>query len=154
MGKSFCIAAAVRRLAGVLAVALVAMPVAGQTKLPVYLDISVSDDDPVGRQVVFELKEAIRGSQGFRLVEDKTQWPYLKVIIVTAKTTATGSALSYSFLYDSKAMPLNGALITAVVQTCGPSTVVNCARAALSRIDGASEQLNMERPEFRRTLIK
>lgn len=126
-----------------------------QGKVPVFLATTVDADDQVGRQIVFELKEAIRGSQGFLLEEEPTAWPYLKVFLVTLKTRPSrGTAISYSLLYDHTSMPLNGAFITSVVQTCGPSEVVSCARTALGQIDQAIEDLQRSNPEFRRTLSR
>jgi hypothetical protein len=41
---------------------------AGQSKVPVFISATVGDGDQQGRQLEFEIKEAIRGSYGFRLV--------------------------------------------------------------------------------------
>ena len=41
-----------------------------QSKVPVFLKNTPNDNDSVGQQLVFEIKEAIRGSHGFRLVEE------------------------------------------------------------------------------------
>src|SRR5690349_7312081 len=84
--------------------------VAAQSKVAVFLHPTVDSSDHIGQQVVFELKEAIRSSQSFRLVEEATRWPYMKVFIVTLKTSpANGTAISVAFAYDDRGIPLSGA---------------------------------------------
>jgi hypothetical protein len=129
-----------------------------QSKVAVHVESTVSDDDSVGRQYVFTLKEAIRGSHGYRLVENKKEWPYIKFVVVTlrpgtsAGTKMNGTALSYTILFDSTSMPLSGAFITSGIQLCGSETVASCARSGLAKIDQAVEELQESGPALLRTL--
>jgi hypothetical protein len=110
-----------------------------QDRLPVFLRATIDENDAVGRQLVYEIKEAVRASASFRLV-DATEWPYLKVVIVTLKD-GEATAAGLTFLYDDTSMPLGGAYITASVQTCGRNRVTACARSTLASIDEAAENL-------------
>jgi len=126
----------------------------GQTKVPVYVVGNPSENDQIGRQLVFEIREAIRGSQGYRLVEDSRQLPYIKYFVSTVSTAAGGTAAAYSIVYDSASMQLSGALISGGVQTCSREQVSSCARSALTGIDEAWRQLQREAPDLWKTLNK
>lgn len=110
---------------------------AQSTKVPVLLSSTVSDNDPVGRQLVAEIQEAIRGSQGFRLVDDSKQWPYIRYSIVTIWDRAQTTAAAHVFTYDSSDTLLSGAFITTFVQVCGRGKLTSCARSSLSALDDA-----------------
>lgn len=117
----------------------------GQNKIPVYLKGSSSEQDSIGQRYIFEVKEAIRGSQGFRLIENFKQWPYIKIEILTVKIPVggrvVGTAISYTILYDSNVMPLSGAYLTSGVTTCTNNAVMDCARDTLAHIDEAVSSL-------------
>ena len=103
--------------------------------------------------MLFELKEAIRGSMSFRLVEDPKLWPYIKLSFVSqGESNNSSSATAMVLSYDSEAMPMNGAFITTTVQTCGMQKVKECARGLLPDIDLAIGRLQKEAPELWRTL--
>lgn len=126
----------------------------GQNKVPVYVNDTVAADDQIGRQLVFEIREAIRGSQGYRLVEDSRQFPYIKYFVSTVRTAAGGTAAAYTIVYDSVSMQLSGALISGGVQICPRERVSSCARSALASIDEAWRQLQREAPDLWKTLNK
>lgn len=123
-----------------------------QSKTPIYVTASVSDGDAVGNRLVFELKEAIRGSGGYRLVVDHKEWPYMRVSVVTLRTAASGTAAGYTIAYDSVDMPIRGALIFSGVQTCPAAATNSCARNMLAAVERALVDLQDEAPELRRTL--
>lgn len=123
-----------------------------QSKVPVFVDSTVSTGDEIGQLLVFELKEAIRGSQGYRLVDDSKLWPYIKFVVVTVKATVTGRSLGtaygYTVLYDSPSMPLSGAFITSGAQVCPTGSAAQCARSNLADIDEAVSTLRRSSPEL------
>ena len=123
-----------------------------QSKVPVLLETTFGDDT-VGQQVGFELKEAIRGSQSFRLIAGEGVWPRITIIMVsTSSAPSSGpSSISYSFLYDSLKMPMRGAFVTSTVQICSRQNAQGCARAILANIDDALERLSRNAPDLRKT---
>lgn len=141
--------------ATIVAVLVLSVPTIclAQSKVPVLVVSTVGENDAAGQQMVFELKEAIRGSQGFRLVENSKQWPYIKFYIVTVQAVAGAStAAGYSIVYDNINIPLSGAYITGGAQYCGRSQSTSCARGLLSEIDSAVDSLQRTGPELHKTL--
>lgn len=118
-----------------------ATPAAAQPRVPVYLATTVDQEDPVGRSLVYALKESLRSSRGFRLVEDEAAWPYLSMRVVTLSTSAGGTAMAVAFVYDSIEMPMGGAYITTSIQTCGRDRVTSCSTSLMGSLDAASDQL-------------
>lgn len=127
-----------------------------QGKVPVLISSTVPNDDLLGRQYAAELREAIRGSPAYRLVEDLKQWPYLKIAIVTLSATFgsrnIGTAISYAITYDSLSIEMSGVLILSGVQICSPGEAPACAKAYLARVDEAVSALQREAPALRTTL--
>jgi hypothetical protein len=123
-----------------------------QNRVPIYLSASSSEDDQIGRQLIFEVKEAVRGSASFSFLDDTKIWPRINVMMVTTRISQASTAASYAFTYDSIDMPLSGAYIVSSVQVCGRDQVRGCARDILSHIDAALDQLKTKAPELRKTL--
>jgi hypothetical protein len=114
----------------------------GQVKTPIYVDATIQENDSVGQLIVFNLKEAIRGSNGFRLIEDSKNWPYLKIAIVSLReSNGASTALGYTWLYDGLDMPLNGAFVTSGVQTCGRDVAASCAKTLFAKVEGVLQEL-------------
>ena len=128
-------------------------PLAAQERVPVLLDATVSDDDTVGRVLAFELKEGVRGTRSFRLVDDPKAWPYLRVAIVTLKTSEVSSALAVTYVYDDPVMPLEGAFIHSAIHTCGRERTTACARSILASIDEAASRLRRADATLYRKLV-
>lgn len=122
-----------------------------QSVVPVFLDTTVEEADNTGLQLVYEIKEAIRRSSGFRLVEDSTKWPYIRYSLVTLKGS-NQTVVSHTFVYDSIDMPLSGAYITSSVQFCGNSVVQGCARTLMGHLDAAVNRLRKDAPKLWQTL--
>src|SRR4051812_2214327 len=87
-------------------------------KVPVYLTSTVAKNDMLGQPLAFELKESSRGSEGFPLIEDVKQFPYIKMSLVTVGPSAGGPAVGYVISYDDLWVPISGLLITSGVLTC------------------------------------
>lgn len=124
----------------------------GQNKVPIFLSITVGENDSVGRQLVFQIKEAIRGSNGFKLIEDQKQWPYIHYAIVTMSNNAiagnTQTVVSHTITYDNVDIPLNGAFITGYIQYCGAEVVQSCAARTMGALDGAVDDLKRMAPQL------
>jgi len=123
-----------------------------QKAIPIYIESSVDTNDSTGTQVLFEIKEAIRRSAGFRLVDSQDEWPYIRHAIVFM-AVGTQTIVSHSFIYDSKAMPLNGAFIYHSVQYCPRIDQAKaCAARVMGSIDHASDELKRVSPALWKTL--
>ncbi len=114
--------------------------------------------DSVGEGVAFSLKEAIRRSQSFYLVDDDIKLgPRIVVSIVSVSiesrelTKGDNSAIGYAILYDSLTTPVDGILLTLLVQTCGRDRIETCANI-LPKIDQEVENLRKNWPALWKTL--
>jgi hypothetical protein len=137
-----------------VASALMAVPfvASGQTKIPVIFESTVQDGDQVGLQLSFEIKEAIRGSFGFRLSEDFEKWPHIKMVFVSVDGGQGSTAASMAFLYDGVEVSSPGLYITSSAQACGSTRVQQCARTAMAHLDSAVSRLTRAHPQFAKTL--
>ena len=106
-------------------------------------------EDSVGRSIAFALKEAIRGSESFKFVDDDPfpKTPRLVVHLISLDITlsegnkGSASAISETIVYASQTTPLLGGYITSAVQHCGRNKVNECAKGILPNIDRAAELL-------------
>jgi hypothetical protein len=128
--------------------------VQAQNRAPVYVTSSSAENDNVGRQLVVDIKEAIRGSDSFRLVEDRKQSPYLKYVVTTQVVSTVSTAAGWLVAYDNLAIPMGGAYIYSGVITCPRDRISTCARAALANLDVALRELERGAPELWKTLLK
>jgi hypothetical protein len=119
--------------------------------IPVYLDATVEHNDFVGQQLVFEIKETIRRSSGFRLVDESSQMPHINYRIVTLRD-GNGTAVSHVFTYEDITMPLRGGYITSGVELCGQSMVKACAQRNMGNLDRAANELRALSPALWKSL--
>jgi hypothetical protein len=125
-----------------------------QNRVPVYVSSSSAENDSVGRQLVFDIKEAIRDSDAFRLVEDRKQAPYLKYIVTTQGVSTVVTAAGWLVAYDNLAIPMGGAYIYSGVMTCPRDRISTCARTALANLDVALQELERGAPQLWKTLFR
>ena len=133
---------------------------AAEQKVAVFIDATVDGNHPSAETLVFEMKDAMRGSNSFRLVSNFKQWPYIKVVVVTVPSTVgererhIGIAYSYTIVYDSPDIPGDGALLTAGVSICplDLDSLRKCARRILPHIEFAVNKLERDQPKLRKTL--
>jgi hypothetical protein len=123
-------------------------------KLPVR--VLLTTPDPIGQQLGFELKEAIRGSNSFQLVDDDKR-PHFKLFIVSMDDTIgteKGLRTAYSavIVLDSEFIDGGGIFLTTSVGTCGRSRVVECARGLLPDIDQQATRLREKWPSLYKLL--
>ena len=116
-----------------------------------------SGDDQVGRSVAFALKEAIRGSRSFFLVDNDLKKPKVFVHLVSIDANISGqkgiaSAIAIIIVYDSPQTPIGGFYITSGVDYCGSDRIEICAKGVLPDIDEAIETLRREWPALWKTL--
>ena|SRR5262249_7886150 len=101
--------------------------------------------DSVGQGVAFALKEAIRASQGFVLVDDSGVNPRVVARIVSVEIDVAGrgnsSSVGTAILYDSGEMPASKIFLNLVTQFCGRERIEWCARSILMEIDRLVDRL-------------
>jgi len=145
-----------RRVLVGIALLLLAGAAVAQSKLPVFVNASISSDDPDGSSLTFELKEAIRGSHGYRLIEDSAKYPYIKISLSTVPLRqagrTTGTIYSYVIAYDRADLPLGGYLIRSGVQSCPSPELKVCARDTLANVELAATTVRDREPSLMRTL--
>jgi hypothetical protein len=102
-------------------------------------------EDSAGKVYVYELREAIRGSHGMRLVEADYFGAHIRLSIITIDPhtphDGTHTLISTSVLVDSLEMPLGGAYLTAQLQSCARKNVGSCAKSLMSLVDGEVAKL-------------
>jgi hypothetical protein len=143
-------------VASILFLLLLPSVSAAQAQYPV--ELLHSGSDQVGTLYAFELREAIRGSNGMRLVTEGLD-PRIKVSVVTIdagspRDRGISSAIAVTILYDSLEVPLGGAHLTTVVQVCGRDRAEFCARSLLSTIDSEVSRLQQRSQTLWKTLFR
>jgi hypothetical protein len=124
-------------------------------KIPVA--VNHSGDDQVGRSVAFALKEAIRASQGFVLIETDTKTPRIMIVAESVEALVAPlkggvSAIAYSIIYYRTKAPGVGIFLGSKVQSCGPDIIEFCAKQILPAIDQASDFLRRHDFDLWKTL--
>ena len=121
-----------------------------QPKVPVFIAAdSGSENDTSGRDYFSDLQDAIRGSRGYRLVEDSARYPYLKIYVTTLNTPGRDLTVSYVVVYESLATrdPL-----TSGFQTCNSVELNSCAHTVVAQLDEAFRMLRHDEPKLAKTL--
>lgn len=131
----------------------VAVPALAQ-KIPV--EVTHSGRDNIGRQFAFELRDALRGSNSFRLVEGESKEPRIVISVVSLSVEDTdnrSSALSISKVVDAHTIPVNGIYITSGVRIVGANRVKTSAGALPAEIDEAVDFLRSKWPAVYKLLV-
>lgn len=125
-------------------------------KVPVMLLTDISEGDSVGRQLAFEVREAVRGASRLRLVDESHRGPrivaWFRSGVPFSSFKDKASYFSVTIVYSSAEMSLLGALIEASLGLCGADTTVACARQILSTIDGGVDFVRKQSPDLWLTL--
>lgn len=149
-----------------LASVLTASPSFAQRTVPV--EITHLQHDIAARSVAAQLREAIHGprdaapsSEG-RIDEDKRyalrvttehSRPRMRLQLMTADIVASAStAVFVSLVYDSPHMPLAGAFVSSMVETCPRDDAAQCVRGILLRTVAATDWLRDSWPALWKTL--
>jgi|Tabmets5t2r1_1033131.scaffolds.fasta_scaffold31869_1 hypothetical protein len=141
-----------------IALLIAQSPCFAQTAKKIPVAVSHTGHDEVGRAVALSLKEAIRGSQSFILVEHEPLLPPAARIRVNLVSTdnslgeGLSSAIAIIFLYDSPVAPGNGIYITTSVMHCARDRVESCAKRTLPEIDQAVAYLRKSIPSLWKNL--
>ena len=134
---------------------LVAPAVCLAQKIPVAVDHE--GEDAVGKAVALALKETIRNSARFALVERGVKSP--RIIVISESTDALTdpqkgrvSAIAFSIIYYRTNGPGVGIFLGIAVQSCRPNIIEVCASRVLPYVERAVDFLQRHDPELWKTL--
>jgi hypothetical protein len=149
----------------VLATLLMSAPCLAQRQ--VALEINHVGTDPAGQSLVADLRELIRGyvspaipsgdgdaveRYGIRLTSGLSR-PRIRLQLLTSEIQAGPyTAIVINVTYDSTHMPLGGAFIGGMLETCGQNEGAACAKRILLKISTAMDWLRESWPSLWKTL--
>lgn len=117
-------------------------------------------DDQVGQAFAFALKEAIRASQSFQLVDDEPRPFSARIVVHLVSASSSGavgdsswaSAIGQTIVYHRMDMPGAGVFLGTFLNVCGQFRVKFCAESLLPDIDRAVELFRKGWPDLWKTL--
>lgn len=106
----------------------------GQTAI----HVTATAEDPIGKQLVYQLREALRASRGMRLVDDMND-SFVRIKIVTLDPDSRnggGYQTVYSAVWTVRQFDRDAEIYwTNYVGTCGVNRVQSCATNLVSQTD-------------------
>ncbi len=121
----------------------------GDAPIPVVLRHAGSD--PVGFALAAAVSQALGAVSEVRMVADNST-PRIMLIIATVdgnvEDPGKQTAASINVLYDTDTLPLNGYLITGLVQVCGITRTDACAQEIVSALASAIARLRVNNPDL------
>lgn len=125
--------------------------VAAEEEVPVPIVLRHAGTDPVGFALAASVSQALSAAPGFRQVADNGL-PRVVLIVTTVdgsvEEPGKQTAASINVLYDADTLPLNGYLITGLVQVCGITRTEACAQEIIATLVGAVARLRANNPEL------
>lgn len=139
----------------VLAVLCAVLPwlpaVAADGEAPVPVVLRHAGTDPVGFALAAAVSQALSTAPEFRQVSD-TGMPRVMLIVATVDGSVEDpgkqTAASINVLYDADTLPLNGYLVTGLVQVCGITRTEACAQEIITTLASAVARLRANHPEL------
>jgi hypothetical protein len=128
-------------------------------RVPVFLFGDARDDNPVGRQLLLELRQAVRGASAgsilesdlYRLVEDEKSLPHLRVEVSTL-AAGSGAAVAYGIAYAGEEVRRNGIFLYSALHLCPGTSIPECVQVAVDLIGLSLENLRRNNPDLARNL--
>src|SRR5215475_3301744 len=157
--ERFSVVAMMRIVTWLLFLCLLAPAVSLSQYKKIPVAVAHSGSDSVGVGFVFALKEAIRSSQSFFLVNDQTPPQKTRIFVhVTSVSIPISqadviSAIGIATVYQSSKMPPDGAYIGSDVRVCGRDRIEWCAKDFLPEMNRVVEILRSKAPDLWETLI-
>lgn len=140
----------VLRLSLFLIFILPAIATAQSKKIPVAVEHT--NRDLVGQGVAFALKDAIRGSNSFFLIDSgEIMRPRIVVKLLSSETPANASMFAVAFVYENIQTP-GGILLRLSIGFSDRDQIDPAAKAMLPTIDQAVEHLKEFYPALWQTL--
>lgn len=112
---------------------------AQQAPLKAAVYVQGTAEDPVGRTLVYEVREAVRRSSGLALADRDSDARFiLRIVTIDAdKSSSPGISTVYSAVYTMRTLhetPVE-MYLTNTVGSCGSSRVESCARRMTATLD-------------------
>ncbi|WP_137718682.1 hypothetical protein [Methylobacillus flagellatus] len=102
------------------------------------IHVTATADDSIGKQLVYQLREALRASRGMRLVDDMND-SFVRIKIVTLDPDSGrggGYQTVYSAVWTVRQFDRDSEIYwTNYVGTCGASRTQSCATSLASQTD-------------------
>jgi len=121
----------------------------GETPVPVML--RHAGTDPVGFVLAAAVSQALGATPEVRQVSD-TGTPRMVLIVTTVDGSVEDpgkqTAASINVVYDADTLPLNGYLVTGLVQVCGITRAEACAQEIMATLLAAVARLRASHPEL------
>ena len=124
---------------------------AAEVDPPVPVVLRHAGTDPVGFVLAAAVSQAISATPELKQVGD-TGTPRVVLIVATVDGSVEDpgkqTAASINILYDADTLPLNGYLVTGLVQVCGITRTEACAQEIIATLLGAVARLRASNPEL------
>lgn len=144
-------------VAAVLLMLIPWLPVhAAEGDAPVPVVLRHAGTDPVGFVLAAAVSQALGATPEVRQVSE-TGTPRIVLIVTTVDGSVEDpgkqTAAAINVLYDADTLPLNGYLITGLVQVCGITRTEACAQEITATLLAAVERLRTSHPELASALL-
>lgn len=112
---------------------------AQQTPVKAAVYVQATAEDPVGRTLIYEVREAVRRSSGLALADRESDARFILRVVTIDPDSSTSPGIStvYSAVYTMQSLheaPVE-MYLTSTVGTCGSSRVESCARGMTATLD-------------------
>lgn len=145
-----------RSVPAVLFMLLAWLPLrAAEGEAPVPVVLRHAGTDPVGFVLAAAVSQALGATPEVRQVSE-TGTPRVVLIVTTVDGSVEDpgkqTAAAVNVLYDADTLPLNGYLVTGLVQVCGITRAEACAQEIVATLLLAVARLKTSHPELAATL--
>ncbi|MEQ1579052.1 MAG: hypothetical protein ABL964_00530 [Steroidobacteraceae bacterium] len=146
-----------RCLLAVLGAVLPWLPLhAAEGEAPVPVVLRHAGTDPVGFVLAAAVSQRLGATPEVRQVSD-TAAPRVVLIVTTVDGSVEDpgkqTAAAINVLYDADTLPLNGYLVTGLVQVCGITRAEACAEEIVATLLAAVARLRSSNPELASALL-
>ena len=141
-----------RLMLALLGAVLPGLPLhAAEEDLPVPVVLRHAGTDPVGFALAASVSQVLGATPAIRQVGDNGM-PRVVLIVATVDGSVEDpgkqTAASINVLYDADSLPLNGYLVTGLVQVCGITRTDACAQEIVATLLAAVARLRSGNPEL------
>jgi hypothetical protein len=146
-----------RWCSGLLCTLLPCLPLqAAEGEAPIPVVLRHAGTDPVGFVLAAAVSQSLSAAPELKQVSD-TGTPRMVLIVTTVDGSVEDpgkqTAAAINVLYDADTLPLNGYLVTGLVQVCGITRTEACAQEILATLLGAVARLRTSNPELASALL-
>jgi len=124
---------------------------AAEAEAPVPVVLRHAGTDPVGFALAAAVSQALVATPEVRQVSDSGM-PRVVLIVATVDGSVEDpgkqTAASINVVYDADTLPLNGYLVTGLVQVCGITRTEACAREIVTTLLAAIARVRTGSPEL------